>query len=186
MGYETTENRTVAFPGGTVSYTLARKRVKNWNLRVRDGRVFLSVPLRVSGTQADGFVRDRADWIARALARQEGARALPPVPERADCLVILTAAVERVLPLVAPLGVARPQVRVRRMKSQWGNCHWRQGYLTLNTLLAACPEEAQDYVALHELVHFLHPNHGPRFHDLMDRLMPDWKRRRAVLRQYRL
>lgn len=184
MGYETTENRTVAVPGGTVSYTLGRKRVKNWNLRVRDGNVYLSVPPRVTDAQADAFVRGRADWIARALARQEGERPLPPVPERAECLTILTGAVERVLPLVAPLGVARPQVRVRRMKSQWGNCHWHQGYLTLNTLLAACPEEAQDYVALHELVHFLHPDHGPAFRAVMDALMPDWKRRRAALRQY--
>lgn len=186
MIHETTENRTVVTPGGTVSYTLTRKRVKNWNLRVRDGRVFLSVPPRVSDAQADGFVRDRADWIARALARQEGGRPLPPTPERTQCLAILTAAVERALPSVAPLGVARPQVRVRRMKSQWGNCHWRQGYVTLNTLLAACPEELQDYVALHELVHFLHPNHGAGFHALMDRLMPDWRRRRATLRQYRM
>ena len=47
------------------------------------------------------------------------------------------------------------------MKSQWGNCHWRQGYITLNTALARCPGTLRDYVALHELVHFVHPDHGP-------------------------
>lgn len=39
-----------------------------------------------------------------------------------------------------------------------------------------------DYVALHELVHFLHPNHGPGFYAVMDRLMPDWKEKRARLK----
>ena len=186
MGYESTENRTVTVSGGTVLYTLTRKQVKNWNLRVRDGQALLSVPRRVTDAQADAFVRSRADWIARALARQERGVPLPQAPERDVCAAILTAAVERVLPLVAPLGIARPQVRVRRMRSQWGNCHWRQGYITLNTALAVCTAEEQDYVALHELIHFLHPNHGAQFHALMDRLMPDWKRRRAALRRYRL
>ena len=48
--------------------------------------------------------------------------------------------------------------------------------------LAALPEELMDYVTLHELVHFLHPNHGPGFYAVMDRLMPDWKEKRARLK----
>ena len=93
-------------------------------------------------------------------------------------------ALDRVYPLVQPLGVAWPELRLRRMKSQWGNCHWRQGYITLNTALARCPETLRDYVALHELVHFVHPDHGPGFYGLMDRLMPDWRQRRKELRRY--
>ena len=83
-----------------------------------------------------------------------------------------------------PLVVAWPELMLRRMKSQWGNCHWRQGYITLNTALARCPETLRDYVALHELVHFVHPDHGPGFYWLMDRLMPDWRQRRKELRRY--
>lgn len=174
-------------PLGTVSYTLTRKRVKNWNLRVREGQVFLSVPLRVSETQADAFIQSRVDWILRTLERQRQADKLPleQLP-RPECMRRLRLAVERVYPLAAALGVTRPKLRLRSMKSQWGNCHYRQGYITLNTALAACPEELQDYVALHELVHFLHPNHGPDFYGTMDRLMPDWKHRRSQLKQYRL
>ena len=39
-------------------------------------------------------------------------------------------------------------------------------------------------MALHELVHFVHPDHGPGFYGLMDRLMPDWRQRRKELRRY--
>ena len=80
--------------------------------------------------------------------------------------------------------LSRPEVKLRKMRSQWGNCHWRQGYITLNTALARCPETLRDYVALHELVHFVHPDHGPGFYGLMDRLMPDWRQRRKELRRY--
>ena len=99
-----------------------------------------------------------------------------------ECLRLLGEALDRVYPLVQPLGVAWPELRLRRMKSQWGNCHWRQGYITLNTALARCPETLRDYVALHELVHFVHPDHGPGFYGLMDRLMPDWKEKRVRLK----
>ena len=98
--------------------------------------------------------------------------------------VLLEEAVDRVYPLVAGAGVSRPEVKLRKMRSQWGNCHWRQGYITLNTALARCPETLRDYVALHELVHFVHPDHGPGFYGLMDRLMPDWRQRRKELRRY--
>lgn len=94
----------------------------------------------------------------------------------------LTRALDRVLPLVEPLGVTRPALQARYMTSRWGSCHWTRGKIVLNTALAALPEELMDYVALHELVHFLHPNHGPGFYAVMDRLMPDWKEKRARLK----
>ena len=75
-------------------------------------------------------------------------------------------------------------MKQRRLRSQWGNCHWAQGYITLNTALCRCPEELRDYVALHELVHFLHHDHQEEFYAVMDGLMPDWRRRRAELKSY--
>lgn len=96
----------------------------------------------------------------------------------------MSEALERVYPLVAPLGVGFPSLKLRALKSQWGNCHWAQGYITLNTALARCPEELRDYVALHELVHFLHHDHGPGFYARMDGLMPDWRKRRRALKGY--
>ena len=72
------------------------------------------------------------------------------------------------------------------MTSRWGSCHWAKGVVTLNTALAAVEEGLRDYVALHELVHFLHPDHGPGFYAVMDALMPDWRERRRALRRYAL
>lgn len=179
--------RVTDTPLGQVTYTLSRKRIKNWNLRVREGQVLLSVPLGVDERQADALIQSRAEWIFRAKARQEETIKQPlDEPPRKVCLERLEDALARVYPLAAQLGIARPQLRLRKMKSQWGNCHYRQGYITLNTALAACPQELQDYVCLHELVHFIHPDHGRGFYEIMDKLMPDWKKRRTELKKYRL
>lgn len=181
------QQRTVSTPAGEITYLLVRKNVKNLNLRVdRGGQVVLSVPVRCSGERADRLIVEKAQWLRGHLARrqQRQEQELPPMPGRRECLAMLTAAVERVYPLVAPLGVAMPQIKLRAMRSQWGNCHWTQGYITLNTALCRCPELLRDYVALHELVHFLHHDHQAGFHSVMDVLMPDWPQRRAALKQY--
>ena len=174
-------------PGGPLTYCLIRKRVKNLNLRVeRNGQVVLSVPLRCALNYADQFIQEKSAWILRGQQRQREAEhaVLGPELSREECYVVLKAALDAVYPLVAPLGVEYPKLKLRKMKSQWGNCHWRQGYITLNTALARCPEHLRRYVALHELVHFLNHDHGPQFHARMDQLMPEWKSCRLRLKQY--
>ena len=178
--------RMVDTPNGPLTYTLTRKRVKNLNLRIRSGgEVTVSIPMRCSLGKADDFVREKSGWILGALHRREERQTepLPPV-SREECTRLLSEALARVYPLVQPFGVAFPPLKLRALKSQWGNCHWAQGYITLNTALARCPEDLRDYVALHELVHFLHHDHGPGFYARMDTLMPDWRQRRKALKGY--
>lgn len=184
---EVTEQlRLVDSPAGPIRYILRRKPVKNLNLSVgREGVVILSVPLRYPIRQAESFLCDKSGWIVRTLARLEQSRAQPlPKPDGETCALLLEQALERVYPLVELMGVAFPRLKVRVLKSQWGNCHWAQGYITLNSALAQCPAHLRDYVALHELVHFLHHDHGPGFYAVMDALMPDWRGRRKELKGY--
>ena len=177
--------RMVDTPAGVLTYRLVRKRVKNLNLSLnRQGEIVLSIPMSCPAERADAFVSEKSRWIAAHLPRPEEAPALLPQAGRAECIRLLEEAVARVYPLVVSAGVPLPRVKARPMKSQWGNCHYRQGYITLNTALARCPEELRDYVALHELVHFLHPDHGPGFYAAMDARMPDWRSRRRALKGY--
>ena len=178
--------RRLDTPEGTIFYVLRRKRVKNLNLRLGgDGVAALSIPWHMSLERAEAFLREKSGWILQHLRQAQELRPdLPPQPPREVCARLLMEALCRVYPRTEPLGVAFPQLKLRRMKSQWGNCHWAQGYITLNTALCRCPEEMRDYVALHELVHFLHHDHGPGFYGTMDALMPDWRSRRKALKGY--
>lgn len=178
--------RRLDTPEGTIFYVLRRKRVKNLNLRLGgDGVAALSIPWHMSQERAEAFLREKSGWILQHLRQAQELRPdLPPQPPREVCARLLMEALFRVYPRTEPLGVAFPQLKLRRMKSQWGNCHWAQGYITLNTALCRCPEELRDYVALHELVHFLHHDHGPGFYGTMDALMPDWRSRRKALKGY--
>lgn len=82
-------------------------------------------------------------------------------------------------------GVARPAIRIRRMKRRWGSCS-PSGAVLLNTNLVKAPVHCIDYVIVHELCHLKHPNHSPAFFTMMSRLIPDWKRRKERLERVEL
>ena len=45
------------------------------------------------------------------------------------------------------------------------------------------PEEAIDYVVVHELAHIRHHNHSRDFYALVASILPDYKERQALLRR---
>lgn len=181
------EVRRVDTPYGEVEYVLTRKAVRNYNLRLKgDGTPALSAPNRVPAAACDRFIAGHTDWIRAAQAKLAQAPAPLAFPEPKTALPILTGSVERMAGMAGPLGVKMPAVKARKMTSRWGSCHYTKGVVVLNTALAALDPALMDYVALHELVHFLHPNHGAGFYAVMDQLMPDWRERRRALKQYRL
>ena len=93
-------------------------------------------------------------------------------------------ACRRVYPYFESRGVKFPAIRVRRMTSQWGNCRPREGVVTFNTRLAAMPHSLIDYVAAHEMCHFLHPDHSRLFYAALSECMPDWQARKKQLTDY--
>ncbi len=173
---------------GGIRYELTRRRVKNLNLRVRaDGTVAVSVPLRTSLREADAFVLAHAEWIKRAAARQRSraeARAAAPLPDKRTALAHFAALSEAVYPAFAgALGGRRPVIKVRDMSSRWGVCAPAKRQITFALALYNAPPAAQLYVAVHEYCHFLVPNHSPAFWAEVEKRLPDWRARRALLRQ---
>lgn len=86
--------------------------------------------------------------------------------------------------LVRPYGVPLPALRMRTMKSRWGSCLFLKGIVTMNKRLIHMPLLCIEQVMLHELCHFLVGNHSPSFYAWLDKLMPDWRERKALLNQW--
>jgi len=73
------------------------------------------------------------------------------------------------------------KVVIRQMKSRWGSCNPKKGYINLNLELIKKPIHAIEYVILHELAHLTHYNHDRNFYNYMSLYMPDWKARKKLL-----
>ena len=170
-----------------IAYELQRKRVKRLNLHVRrDGTVAVSIPLRTSFAQADAFVAAQAQWIRAAQARQQQRTARDearPLPDKETALAWFTAMSDKVYPAFAGvLGGRKPTIKVRSMTSRWGVCAMQKRQITFALQLYNMPQAAQIYVVVHEYCHFLQPNHSPAFWAEVEKLLPDWKARRELLK----
>ena len=77
-------------------------------------------------------------------------------------------------------GIKLPAIQIRKMKKRWGSCSKQKGII-LNTELVKAPSHTIDYVVMHELCHLKHYNHGKAFYRLLNRVMPDWSRRKKRL-----
>ena len=94
---------------------------------------------------------------------------------------ILQERTEHWYPIIEKYGVAMPKVSVRKMKTLWGSCSVNRGAVTFNFYLIKARMPYIDYVVLHELTHFLYPNHSKQFYMFLSNYMPDWKERKSVL-----
>ena len=133
------------------------------------------------------FVTLRREEAESATCELEGEELVVGVPASYDSrqveLVVerwladqLRARVEELLqPCELRVGRNASHISLRRMKTRWGSCTTRTGRIRLNVALAECPPECTEMVLVHELCHLREPNHGPRFHALMDLCYPGWR-----------
>ncbi|MGH8146351.1 MAG: M48 family metallopeptidase [Rhodanobacteraceae bacterium] len=77
-------------------------------------------------------------------------------------------------------GVTAPRLVARALTNRWGS-YSAAGTLTLNAELVHASPYLIDYVIAHELAHTIHSDHGNEWRRLLERVMPDWKARKAAL-----
>lgn len=172
-----------------IEVRLQRKKVKNLNLRIaRDGgHVDASAPAWMTPVDVADFVHRKHDWIEAQMERVSATPMAQASQASKDEVTQWRAVVQACVPaLVAAwepiMRVKAGQLAYRNMTSRWGSCQPSTGRICINVRLALYPPECLEYVVVHELCHLLERGHGPRFHQLMDRFMPDWKQRRDKLR----
>ena len=76
-----------------------------------------------------------------------------------------------------------PKLCIRKMTSRWGVNNTRLKKVTLNSELIYKDAKYLDYVIVHELAHFIHPNHGKGFWKLVEENEPNYKRLRKELQE---
>ena len=98
-----------------------------------------------------------------------------------QCKDVFWEIINELYPTIKKYGVDMPTLRIRNMDTRWGSCLYKKGIITLNKRLIEAPRNCIEYVVMHELCHFIHPNHSKNFYRFLTMLMPDWKDRKAIL-----
>ncbi len=142
------------------THTVCLLNAKKYAAYAEDGTLFLALP-----NPHDACARVRLFWrfAAHEVMRE------------------MTAFTAQYAPYFLADGAPLPQITLRRMKSRWGACFFKQNRLSYNTNLIFMPPACLAYVACHELAHFRHPDHSPSFYAWLSRALPGHKELRKQL-----
>ena len=73
-------------------------------------------------------------------------------------------------------------LKLRKMKTRWGVCNYKNMTITLNTELIKYNKELLRYVIVHEMCHFYHHDHSKNFWNMVSIYYPNYKVARKELR----
>ena len=169
------------------AYEIVRSMRRTIAVEIRNGRVIVRAPQRMSQAEIERFVASKTDWINKHLevAKQRQSVSVHPFTA-AEIQQLADAALQdipqRVRKYAAIIGVTVGRITIRNQKTRWGSCS-SKGNLNFNCLLMLCPEEVRDYVVVHELCHRKELSHSPRFWNEVARVMPDYAVRRKWLKE---
>lgn len=80
------------------------------------------------------------------------------------------------------MGTKVTETKITNALSRFGSCT-QDNRLFFSLMLVFSPRELIDYVIIHELAHIRHKNHSRAFWLFVESHCPDWKPKRALLRQ---
>jgi len=172
---------------GTIDYRIIRSNRKSLALEIGNGlEVLVRAPHRVGEKQIAAFVRQHSDWIRNNLAARRAFLEQYPEPT-ADQLETWMALAQTIIPgrvahYTATMGLMHTGIRFTKNRVRIGSC-CKKNRISFSCRLMGYPPEILDYVIVHELAHILHKNHGPEFWKTVEAVLPDYRKRRAMLRR---
>ena len=153
----------------------------------KDLRVLVRSPKGVPEAELLAIAEKNRGWIEKQLEiqkRRNEARTAYELTEP-DVEALKAKAREIIPPKVEYysklMGVKPKSVKITSAHSRFGSCSGQNG-ICFSYILMRYPEEAIDYVVVHELAHIKHHNHGRSFYALIGKYMPDYKEREKLLR----
>ena len=170
-------------------YQIVYSKRRTLCIEVRlDGTVIIRAPRRVSKKEIEKFIADRKEWIERAVSRQAARSESPYRKQLTDAEI---AALKEQARIQLPprvkyfseiMGLFPSAVKISSAATRFGSCSSKNS-INFSYRLMLYPQEAIDYVIVHELAHIKHKNHSKDFYALVGRYMPDYKKREALLKK---
>lgn len=171
--------KTIVFNGLTINYAKYRK---NRNLRLaidRNGTIRLTCPYYASEIEIMNFIEERESWIRKNLNKVDNTTNLldfPPL-NKDQKNILQNKILNYIQKYEILLGVEVNSFSLRKMKTLWGSCSYRERTIRFNTMLYYMSDDFLEYIVLHEVTHIIVNNHSKAFYNIITKYMPDYKSR---------
>ena len=173
--------KTLEYKDLTIYYTKYRK---NRNIRLTiDGKgiIKLTCPYYVADYELLDFIKEREPWIRKNLSKQENTTSLSDFPalkmkQKRELLSRISIYISKYEML---LNTKVEKYSIRKMKTLWGSCSFKESTIRFNSMLYYMSDYFLEYIVLHEMAHLFVHNHSKKFYELINKYMPDYKKRWA-------
>lgn len=151
----------------------------------REGDLLVRAPYGTPREHIDALLLSHTDWIkkhtarrAAILAREEALTAADIARLKKEARAYFSALTKKYASLMQ---IDYNRLTITSAKSRFGSCS-SAGNIAYSYRLMLYPEAAREYVVVHELAHRREMNHGKAFYAIVESVLPDYKKRRAMLK----
>lgn len=154
-----------------LNYEIKYSKIKNVYIQIKEGKVIVKAPKKVSKKEIEKIIKQKSDWIQKALEKEIKKQEKQPLYTKEEFKRIIE---KNVNELVQLTGLKPNKITIKQIKYAWGSCSSKKN-ITLNLELIKYSQEAIRYVILHELCHIKYMNHSKYFWNLVEKYMPNYK-----------
>ena len=168
-----------------MEYKLIRSKRKTIELSIGDDFIpLVKAPIKMSIEDIEKFVSKHEKWIEKHVLKKREhdkkfvltddeisalkAKALPYMTERTEYFAKI-------------MGVEPTGIKITSAEKRFGSCSAKNS-ICYSWRLMQYPQEAIDYVVVHELSHIVYKNHGVNFYKFIKKILPDYKKRENMLK----
>ena len=169
-----------------MKYRVVYSDRKTISLCIKDGGLLVRAPYGTKKERIESIVASHDEWIKKHIERQvERNKKYEGLTE--ENILALRKYAKSIIPAKVAyyaniMGLKYGRITITSAKTRFGSCS-SKGNLSFSYRLMLYPEEAIDYVVVHELAHLYEMNHSPRFYKIIEAVLPDYKERKKLLKK---
>lgn len=168
-----------------VEFEIVRSKRRTLAIEVKSGgEVLARAPENLKEEHIINFVGSKYEWIVKTIHRQKQRKKSADLSN--EQIALLKQKAKEIIPKRVEnfskiLGLYPTGIKITSAKTRFGSCSFKNS-LNFSLYLMLYPPEAIDYVVVHELAHIKHKNHSKEFYALIETVLPDYKKRIAILK----
>ena len=169
-----------------MDYQIVYSGRKTISLCIKNGALVVKAPFGTKKQRIENLVISHKEWIDKHIEKQRIKN------ERFDGLTDekiaeLRKSAKEIIPIKVAyyaniMGLKYGRITITSAKTRFGSCS-SKGNLSFSYRLMLYPEEAVDYVVVHELAHLMEMNHSAAFYNIVKNILPDYKERIKLLKK---
>ena len=154
-----------------IEYEIKYSKIKNIYIQIKNGKIIIKAPKRVSKKEIEKIVEQKSEWIQKTLEKEIKKQKKKELYTKEEFKKIIE---KNTNELIEETGLKPNKITIKQIKYAWGSCSSKKN-ITLNLELIKYSQQAIRYVILHELCHLKYMNHSKDFWNLVEKYMPDYK-----------